>query len=404
MNVAIKQRIGIVGTGSRGTYFGMLINRSQKAELVALCDPNAARMEAVAQRLGKAYNVYTDIENMAGHESLDAVIITSPDYCHVQNVKTALSKGLNVLIDKPLATTTAGCREIIKAAEKSGKTVMMGFNLRHDPALKRLKQIVDDGLLGNIFLIENREFYDGGKTYMSRWNRKYALSGGLWVHKGSHDFDIFNWLLGFPKPFKVAATAGINAFASDKLPFKLEPGKEPGPTCTKCLYAAVCPDGYSDAAKSPEWSEAAVKADNYAKDLCMYLSEKDTHDNGIAIVEYENGARASHMECFVTSVVADRLYTVIGDKGQAEVSLHDKTIKVRPRWSKEIINYNIPRTEGGHGGADPKLLESFLDVISGNTLSTSTIEQGMVATAIGEAAEISRRENKMIFVQELMSE
>jgi len=253
MNTEKKLRIGIVGTGSRGTYFGMLLNRNPKAELAALCDPNTARMDAVADRLGEKYNTYTDIGQMADNESLNAVIITSPDYCHVANVKAALSRGLNVLIDKPLATTTAGCMEIIQAAGKSEKTVMMGFNLRHDPTLKRLKQIVDDGLLGNIFLIENREFYDGGKTYMSRWNRKYALSGGLWVHKGSHDFDVFNWMLGFPKPFKVAATAGINAFASDKLPFKIESGQEPGPTCTKCLYAAVCPDCYSDAAKSPEW-------------------------------------------------------------------------------------------------------------------------------------------------------
>jgi predicted dehydrogenase len=403
MNTDEKLKIGIVGTGSRGTYFGILINRNPQAELVALCDPNTVRMEAVAEKLGKKYNTYTDIEKMADKELLDAVIITSPDYCHVPNVKSALAKGLNVLIDKPLATTTAGCKEIIKAAEKSGKTVMMGFNLRHDPTLKRLKQIVDDGILGNVFLIENREFYDGGKTYMARWNRKYELSGGLWVHKGSHDFDVFNWLLGFPKPFKVAATAGVNVFRNDKLPFKIEQGKEPGPTCSKCLYSDICPDCYSDAAKSPEWNDDAIKFDNYAKDLCMYLSDKDTHDNGIAMVEYENGARASHMECFVTSITSDRLYTVIGDKGQAEVSLHDKTIKIRPRWSKEIITYNIPQTEGGHGGADPKLVESFLNVISGNAPNASTIEQGMIATAVGEAAEISRRENKMVFVKDLLS-
>jgi predicted dehydrogenase len=132
----------------------------------------------------------------------------------------------------------------------------------------------------------------------------------------------------------------------------------------------------------------------------MYTSDKDTHDNGIAIVEYENGAKASHLECFITSI-CDRLYTVVGDLGQAEVSLEKRLITIRPRWSKETITHYIPDVEGGHGGADPMLIDAFFRVLKGEQENSSTTEHGMWATAIGQAAEISRREERTVKVAEL---
>ena len=165
-------------------------------------------MEAAAKTIDISPNMYETVEQLLKNEELDACVITSPDCYHEANAVAVLNKGISVLIDKPLATTSAGCKNIINAAEKTNSIAMIGFNLRHTAVLKRLKQIVRDGVLGRIFMIENREFYDGGRTYMSRWNRKYSISGGLWIHKGSHDFDVFNWLLDFPKPKKVSAFAG----------------------------------------------------------------------------------------------------------------------------------------------------------------------------------------------------
>lgn len=396
-----KLKIAIIGAGSRGIQcFGKLISARDDAKIAALCDPNPVRMEASAKYLPEKPNFYTSIKEMAKKEKLDACVITSPDYCHADNAVEALNNGMNVLLDKPLATTVKGCKAILAAAKKSKKTVMIGFNLRHSPALKKLKEIIDAGTLGNIFMIENREFYDGGKTYMSRWNRKYELCGGLWIHKGSHDFDVFNWLLDFPKPVKVSASAGINVFKKDQIPFKVEKNKPVGPTCTKCTYREKCPDCY-DVKTLEEWGEKAMKVDKYAKDLCMYTSDKDVHDNGMAIVEYENGARASHLECFVCSF-SDRFYTVVGDRGTAEVSLAQRKVTVRPRWTSDVITYEVGEVKGGHGGADTGLVEAFVNVIKGSNSNTSTAEHGMLSTAIGQAAEISRREDRTVFIKELM--
>jgi predicted dehydrogenase len=234
---------------------------------------------------------------------------------------------------------------------------------------------------------------------MARWNRSYELCGGLWIHKGSHDFDVFNWLLGFPKPVKVSAFAGVSVLTPENIPFEFNPEVPVGPTCHECPYSERCPDCQKE--DSAEWTGEAHQADKYAKDLCIYTSEKDVHDNGIAMVEYENGVRASHLECFITPI-SDRRYTVVGDRGQAEVSLTDRTITVRPRWKSESTTYNIPSGEGGHGGADPGLVDAFVTAISENDSGASNLSHGMLSTAIGQAAELSRREERMVYMSELL--
>lgn len=398
-------RIAIVGCGSRGIEcFGKLLKAREDVELVALHDLNPVRLQAASEYLDTGARVYTSLDGMLAAEKPEAVVITTPDYLHCEHSLACLRANAHVLVDKPLATTVADCRGIIEAAEAARRIVMVGFNLRCHPVLKRLKEIIDSGMLGKLFLIENREFYNGGRTYMSRWNRLREKSGGLWIHKGSHDFDIFNWLLDFPRPLRVTATAGNNVFTPDKLPFPVKPGIPPGPGCGQCAYADICPDvhcfrgGHLD----EMWGQDARGADNYAKDLCMYLSDKDVHDNGIALVEYEGGIRASHLECFACAF-DDRMYTLVGDRGTAEVSLTQRRIVIRPRWHVgETIEYSIPEPEGGHGGADPGLVDKFIATLDGTASDPSTAAQALWSTAIGQAAELAWREKRSINVGEIV--
>ena len=398
-----KLRIGIIGLGSRGTdCFGMILKDRSDVEIAALCDPNHVRAAAAAKILNIDPPVYTSIDDMAAKEQLDGVIITSPDCFHHDCAITALKHGWNVLIDKPLATNVADGRDIIETAKRSGKTVMIGFNLRHNAVLKRLKKIIDSGELGKVFLAENREFYDGGRTYMSRWNRQFSKTGGLWIHKASHDFDIFNWLLGFPKPLRVTSFAAVNVLNREGIPFPLEAGHEPGPSCNVCHYKDKCPDRYILTEKNlMQWGSEAQAVDGYVKNLCMYLSDKDNHDNGMAMVEYENNIKVGLFETFIGSK-NDRIYTIAGDRGVAEVSLTNRTITITPRWGGEIVTYHIGEEQGGHGGADPNLVDSFCKVLRGEQESISTAEEGLYATALGQAAEISRRQHRMVEMSEIL--
>ena len=148
------------------------------------------------------------------------------------------------------------------------------------------------------------------------------------------------------------------------------------------------------------WGKEAAAVDGYQKNQCMYLSDKDTHDNGIALVEYEGGIKVSHFECFI-GARSDRTYTVVGDKAIADVSLTHRTITITPRWNGEVVSYTIPLESGGHGGADPSLVDAFCKVLRKEINPNSTAEHGLMATAIGQAAEISRREHRMVEIEEL---
>ena len=398
-----KLRIAIAGLGVRGTLsFGPILKKRPDVEIAAFCDPNGVRARAAAEMLGVDPPIYPSIDEMAKAEKLDGVIITSPDHCHHDCAIAALNAGWNVLIDKPLATNVKDGREIIETAKRTGRTLMIGFNLRHNAVLKRLKQIIDEGTLGKVFLAENREFYDGGRTYMSRWNRLFANTGGLWIHKASHDFDIFNWLLGFPKPLRISSFAAVNAFNPEGIPFPLEEGHEPGPACNECYYREKCKDNFvQDEENLKQWGPEAVKVDGYVRNLCMFMSDKDTHDNGLAMVEYENDIKVSLFESFVGSKTG-RTYTIVGDRGTAEVSLNERSITVTPRWHGEAVTYYIKPEEGGHGGADPHLVDTFCKVLRGEGAVNSTAEHGLLATAMGQAAEISRREHRMVEMSEVL--
>lgn len=396
-------RVGIIGVGGRGVgCFGKLLKEHTGVELAALADPNMQRLEGAQQTLGGDAELYTDVEAMLRESKLDGVVVTTPDYTHADTVIAALRAGIkHVLVDKPLATTTQGCIDVVKAMEETGGQVAIGFNLRHAPLLARIKDVLASGEIGDLMLAENREFYNGGRTYMARWNRKYAWSGGLWIHKGSHDFDIFNWWNEGGVPKSVYASAGLNALRADKIPFEVEEGKPVGPTCSECAYYDICPDR-SDMGKSNLFNDSTAATDGYHKDLCIYTSDKDVHDNGIAVVEYDNNVRISHMECFVSNF-DDRSYTIVGDRGTLEAHLKDPTqIVFRPRWGEDkIIDVPQPR-EGGHGGADPSLVESLVLAMRGEKSELSGIKDGIRAVAVGQAAEISWREKRSVNISELV--
>lgn len=229
------------------------------------------------------------------------------------------------------------------------------------------------------------------------------LSGGLWVHKGSHDFDIFNWWNASGSPVRVSAFAGVNAFREDRVPFEVKDDMPLGPTCSECTYKDICPDFNNVFVIDGMFDEKSAKNDGYKRDICLFTSDKDTHDNGIAIVEYDNGVRASHMECFVCNFT-DRLYTIVGDKGTIVANLNNPTkIELRPRWGGEDRLISVPPApDGGHGGADPLLVENFLSSIRTEARSSSTARDGVRAVAVGQAAELSWREHRMVEIAELV--
>jgi predicted dehydrogenase len=352
--------------------------------------------------------VYESAEDMLGRKDVDAVVVTTPDYLHESACITAFKHGKHVFVDKPLATSAGGCLKIMEAAHKAKKLLYMGFNLRHVPVLHKMKELVDAGALGEIFSMQAIEYYNGGRTYMSRWNRLKKFTGGLFIHKGSHDFDIINWIMGKARPVQAGCFANVFTLNPRHLPFKTKPGLKPGPTCFACPYVKECPDVWpdyrpdtGDTLHHKMYGGKASAVDGYRVDLCMYLSEKDTHDQGIANVLYDNGATAAHSEYFVTPK-HNRIYFIEGTKGHAEISLSDGRIELLPRWTSDRIEYKISDPIGGHGGADSIMCAEFIRCLKKGLRPTASGIDGAWSVAIGESCELSRTKNRMVKISEVL--
>jgi len=204
-------------------------------------------------------------------------------------------------------------------------------------------------------------------------------------------------------PVKVSAFAGVEVFRPERLPFDLAPGEKAGPHCAVCAVKHKCGDRFDEWEKEDGlFGESAREEDGYRKDVCMYLSEKDTHDSGVAIIEYDNGVRASHWECFFTPV-STRRFTVIGDRGHLDADLRGDLLTVYPRWSEDRIEYHVSRPAGGHGGSDPLLVDTFIRNIREGTAPAATVRDGTMSVVIADAAERSRREGRTVLIEELLS-
>lgn len=412
-----KIKIGIIGAGGRGIMaFGKNFQNlfPEQTQLAAVADPNPERAAAGLEHLGVQAEIYTDYQAMLARKDLDAVVITTPDHLHEEHCIAALKQGKHVLVDKPLAISAAACLRVIEAAEKANRLLYMGFNLRHNVVLQRIKYFLSSGQLGCLFSLHAVEYYDGGRTYMARWNRLKKYTGGLFIHKGSHDFDIINWFMQPARPVRVSCFANVFTLKPEGLPFKTRPGVQVGPTCSTCPYQKECPDvnlvavkpqnsplDTSLASRYRMFDNQTAQRDGYHKDLCIYYSDKDTHDQGAAIVEYDNGATAMHSECFVTSLT-DRLYRLDGTLGHMEASLKQYQIEIRPRWSKDQTMHKLHPEAGGHGGADPKMCAEFLDCLTKGTQPSASALDGIWSVAIGEACELSRSEKRMVEISEVL--
>ena len=403
-----KLRIGIIGAGGRGiNSFAAQFVRDfpDTTQVVAFADTNPVRARAGMEHLGIEVDVHEDAEELVKRKDINAVVVTTPDCFHEEHAVMALRNKKHCFVDKPLATTVQGCVNVVEAAKAARRVLYMGFNLRHNIVIKNLRRMAREGRFGEIFSMRAVEYYNGGRTYHSRWNRLKKYSGGLWVHKGSHDFDVINYIMGKVRPARVSCFASVSFFTPDRLPFTKRKGVEPGPTCDVCPYLDQCPDAYPVAdvseARKRMFSQEAAAVDGYHKNLCMYLSDKDTHDQGIAIIEYENGATAMHSECFATPM-GNRIYAIDGTAGHCDADLRSRSIRFYPRWTNDCSTYEMGEQRGGHGGSDPVMLRNFLDCIHRRARPIANAVDGAWSVAIGRAAEISREQVRVVEISELM--
>jgi len=431
----MARRYAVAGTGSRAREYVRAIfqDHPAEAELVALLDPNPGRLAFYQQYVeafgGGPLPQYgaDDLERMVKEQSVDRVIVTSPDYTHAAVVSRLLRAGVDVIVEKPLTIDAEGTRQIAAAMAESGKSVVVTFNYRYSPRNSALRQLIADGSIGTVTSVEFQWVLDTrhGADYFRRWHREKRNSGGLLVHKASHHFDLVNWWIA-SEPARVFASGALSFYGDQNAAARGLGPRPPRGTVDNAGDDPWLLDLRVDDANRRLYLESE-KYDGYLRDQDVFGPGITIEDNLAVIAEYTNGARLSY-SLNAHSPWEGYKVAVNGTEGRAELTVVERAAVVdahidpsypagnlitgdirsdgehlvlQKHWH-EAVEVEIPRAAGGHGGGDRLLYADLFQGPGDDPLARAAdINDGIRAVAVGIAAKQSLSTGQPVVVADL---
>jgi predicted dehydrogenase len=203
--------LGLIGSGSRGTYVAGLLHKNTPGRVVALCDIADSQIERAKKSIGlENPRTYRDFHDML-RSDVDAVMISTPVFLHPEHFEAAAKAGKHIYIEKPAALDVAGCGRIMRAADSADRqlNITFGFQRRYAQVYRKAKAFADSGAIGAIrmghahFLKSERDWTGAPEARpaseaekIRRWQAWRHLSGDLIVENNVHSIDVLNWFLG----------------------------------------------------------------------------------------------------------------------------------------------------------------------------------------------------------------
>jgi len=362
-------RIGVIGAGGRGRLAQLAHHPEDGVRLVAGADIRDEALEDFRENFGPDVLVTKDYREICARDDIDAVFVTSPDFLHEEHAAAALESGKPVYLEKPMTITIEGCDRLLRLAFENKLKLYVGHNMRHSAVIRKMKELVEEGAIGEVKVGWCRHFVGyGGDAYFKDWHAERSKATSLLLQKGAHDIDVLHWLCG-SYTRRVTAMGGLT------------------------LY-----DRIEDRHPPEERGDASWKLENWPP-----LSQKglnpiiDVEDVSMMLMELETGVFCSYQQCHYTPD-GWRNYTIVGTEGRIE-NFNDRPADCVVRLWNRRTHYNpygdeqffIPQQPGTHGGADPNIVAEFVRYVrSGGKIHTSAVAARNSVAAGCMAAESLR--------------
>ncbi|MSR65078.1 MAG: Gfo/Idh/MocA family oxidoreductase [Verrucomicrobiae bacterium] len=369
MNESKELLIGVIGAGGRGELADEAHKPERGVRLVAGADIDPKAIERFQAKYGKDVFVTSDYRELLQRCEIGAVFVTTRDHLHEEHAVAALEAGKHVYLEKPMAITIAGCDRILRTAYERKLKLYLGHNMRHMSFVLKMKELIQDGAIGEVKTGWCRHFVCyGGDAYFKDWHAERSKATSLLLQKAAHDIDVLHWLCG-GHSVRVHAMGGL------------------------VLYGQI-----TDRHSPMERGDASWSLDNWPP-----LSQKglnpiiDVEDLSLLQARLNNGVFISYQQCHFAPD-GWRNYTIIGTEGRVENFGDEPGACVVRLWNKKHYyhpsgdaDFPMPAVSGGHGGADPRIVEEFVRYVrEGGTITTSAIAaRDSVATGC-QAAESLR--------------
>jgi predicted dehydrogenase len=385
-----RKRYAIVGTGSRAGMFVEALTTTYRdvAELVALCDLSQTRMGWYNRRLGTVSGLAPrptyhpgQFDQMIAETRPDTVIVATIDSTHHLYITRAMALGCDVITEKPMTTDADKLRAIFETIDRTGRSLRVTFNYRYAPAYTQFRELVMNGAVGRPLLVDFSWILDTshGADYFRRWHRQKENSGGLLVHKATHHFDLVNWWID-SYPQDVFALGALQFYGAQNAAAR-------GEHYPYTRYTGV-PEAQNDPfalflnqkeALHGLYLEAEAET-GYIRDRNVFGEPITIEDTMTVTARYRSGALLSY--CLVAYSPWEGLRVAItGTKGRIEMDIEENIthllgdgqvadaqaskgpfkqarMRVFPMF-EQGYEVDVPVGEGGHGGADPVMLEQI---------------------------------------------
>ena len=406
----------IVGGGHRSlTYAALAEIESDKMVIVGVADPDDNRRSSIAKKFNiPPERCFKTAEELASAPKFaDAVINGTMDHIHVKTSIPLLKAGYDILLEKPFAVNEDEARELVAAANKYGRKIMVCFVLRYAPFYRKIKDIILSGEIGKIISIQTNEYVSYHHMSTShvrgKWNNFEKCHSSMLLAKCCHDLDIMMWLMSETKPALVSSFGCNMQFRPENAP------ENSGTRCLvdcplseECLYSAKRlyidhPDRWSfyvwDALEHNENTTIEdkielLKTSPYG--ICAYKSDNNVVDHQTVNIFFENGATGTHNMIGGTSR-GTRTIFITGTKGTIEGDFENgiftlSKIDPRPGCEHNDTVFDLKIDNDTHGGGDLDLVRDFVAYVRGEnpSVSCTSINDSMLGHLVVFLADKSR--------------
>jgi len=369
--VSNSTRYGIIGAGMMAQEHIRNIYLLEGASVTAVCDPVQTSLswsESTLRGIDGAdlsqVQYFTDHRDMLASGAVDALIIASPNFTHIDVLRDTLQTDLPHLVEKPLCTTLEDALEIEERVKGFDPVFWVGLEYRYMPPVARMIERAHAGDVGAMKMLSIREHRFPFLPKVGNWNRFNANSGGTFVEKCCHFFDLMRLILK-SDPVRVMASAGQEVNHLDE------------------VY-----DGRAS----------------------------DIWDSGYVIVDFASGARGMlELSMFAEGSEYQEMVHAVGAQGKLEVKIPGPARfwsgpeAARPvpllvesrRHPCNPVVHQVPidaaiLDAGDHNGSTFYQHQRFLDVVRGRGSVEVSLEDGIWAVRMGQAAQQSAATGKAV--------
>lgn len=396
--------VAIIGAGERGAYFiGSRIAEAvgQSAlRVIGVHDLLKDRARLAAAHLDNIYRQVGSGQRVAVFDTLEAafadpdvtlVIVTTHTDSHREPVERAVARGKRVYLDKPIAVSLDDADAIARAEARSGQPIMMGFTRRYEQAWKESVRLARSGRIGTPRMVLLRSVIPYTR-YLQLWHRTGARSGGALNDKGSHHFDVLNWIADGARPRRLTAAGGTSGiFAPD--PTAPARCRDCDRDCPYRRHETLI-DKFEGIGQVPNESWTNAEAVHDRNDTCVYHPGADIDDHAVVTVQYDSGLVATLFFAIFGPWSTDQeTLEIVGDSGRLRMERHSGDIDLVEQHGRSRAQVQFPNPDrvSSHYGADRELVRALERFVGGERPPVGVAE-GVASLRLVHAAQTSLAE------------